>query len=306
MEKPTLIVMAAGMGSRYGGLKQVDAVDGDGNAILDYSLYDAKTAGFDRVIFVIQPQMEHDFRVHIGSKYEGLFEVGYAHQHIEDLPEGFSVPEGRVKPWGTGHAALSARRLIDGPFCVFNADDLYGRDAYVSMHRFLTQREKKNACAMIGYRVENTLTDNGFVSRGVCAMDGAGYLTGVVERVHVERADGGAVYSQPDGQSGFIPDGTIVSMNIWGCGPEIMPQLERGFARFLKEDLPADPARREYYLPNAIGELIREGAATVKVLPTRETWHGVTYREDKAPLMDALRAMKRSGYYPERLWEGRA
>lgn len=302
MDRPTIVVMAAGLGSRYGGLKQIDPVDEYGNIILDYSLYDAWRAGFEQVVFIIQREMEKDFRSVLGKRLDGRLGMEYAYQCLEDIPAGYAVPEERVKPWGTAHAVMSAREHIDGPFCVINADDMYGRDAYVSMYRFLTGKKEKNAYAMIGYRIENTLTDNGYVSRGVCEVDGQGYLTHVVERVHIEKADGGAVYIE-DGRQSLIPKGTIVSMNFWGFGPGIIDELTRGFSRFLADDMPRDPLKCEYFLPSVVNRMIAEEIATVKVLVTDEAWYGVTYREDKQVLAKAIRAMKSSGIYPERLWE---
>jgi dTDP-glucose pyrophosphorylase len=302
MDRPTIVVMAAGLGSRYGGLKQIDPVDEYGNMILDYSLYDARLAGFERVIFIIQREMENDFRSVMDKRFDGRLMVDYAYQRLEDIPAGFNIPDGRVKPWGTAHAVMSARERINGPFCVINADDMYGRDAYVSMYRFLAGKRKLNDYAMVGYRIENTLTDNGFVSRGICEVNKEGYLTHVVERVHIEKTEGGAVYSE-EGQQGFIPRGTIVSMNIWGFGPEIMEKLKSGFRRFLTCDMPCNPLKCEYFLPSVTNRLIASGAATVKALTTDETWYGVTYHEDKQMLTAAIRSLKRRGIYPEKLWE---
>ncbi len=300
-EKPVLIIMAAGMGSRYGSLKQLDQLDEHGNVMMDYALYDAHAAGFRRVIFVIKPEMKTDFEARIGSRIRGHYQVDYAFQLLENLPAGFSIPEGRTKPWGTAHATLSAKELVHGPFVVINADDYYGRTAFRSVYDFLSSETGPTRHAMVGYRIENTLTENGSVSRGVCELDANGNLAGIVERVKIIKADGGAAI-QEDGADLFVPNGTYVSMNLWGFQRSMMKEINDTFAEFLRANLPGNPLKCEYFLPIIPNKLIQEGRATFRVLPTQEKWYGVTYKEDKPAVMAALKEMRRSGIYPEALW----
>ena len=236
MQKPQLVIMAAGLGSRFGGLKQMAAVDPQGHWIIDYSIYDAVQAGFGRIILIVKPENEQLFRDTLGARVGQQAEIVYVHQTPDALPEGFSIPEGRVKPWGTGHAVLCAKDAITAPFAVINADDFYGRKAYAAIHDFLVSDHPNNEFAMVGYQVENTLTENGYVARGVCAMDESGeYLTGIVERTHIEPRPGGAAYTDDDGKTyTFLPNGTIVSMNVWGFTPAILPEIEERFAGFLR------------------------------------------------------------------------
>lgn len=300
-EKPVLIIMAAGMGSRYGSLKQLDPLDEYGNVMMDYALYDAYAAGFRRVIFIIKPEMRSDFEAKIGSRVRSKFETDYAYQVLDNLPSGFSVPEGRTKPWGTAHAVLSAKDLVRGPFVVINADDYYGRTAFESVYRFLTTCSDPTRHAMVGYRIENTLTENGYVSRGVCETDENGYLSAIVERLKIVKHDGGALIQEED-RDIFIPNGTIVSMNLWGFQPSLMREIDETFADFLHENLPINPLKCEYFLPFIPNKLINEKRASVSVLPTEEKWYGVTYKEDKEPVKAALKEMRGIGLYPENLW----
>lgn len=300
-ERPVLIIMAAGMGSRYGSLKQLDPLDDEGNVMMDYALFDAYSAGFRRVIFVIKPEMKADFEARVGSRIRSKFEIDYAFQNLENLPAGFSVPEGRTKPWGTAHAVLSAKDLVYGPFVVINADDYYGRSAFESVCRFLTSCDDPTKHAMVGYRIENTLTENGTVSRGVCETDENGFLTGIVERLKIVRHDGGALVQETD-QEIFIPNGTIVSMNLWGFQQSLMREIEETFSIFLSENLPVNPLKCEYFLPFIPNKLIQEQRASVSVLPTEEKWYGVTYKEDREPVKAALKRMREDGLYPENLW----
>ena len=306
MKKPVLVIMAAGMGSRYGGLKQIDPVDQEGHIIMDFSIYDAKRAGFEKVVFIIKKENEADFKECIGNRMEEQMEVVYVYQDLHNLPEGFSVPEGRVKPFGTGHAILSCIDEIDGPFVVINADDYYGRDAFQVIYDYLAshQDDEKYRYAMVGYILENTLTDNGYVARGVCETDENGYLTDIVERTRIEKKDGGAAFTEDDGATwNFLPVDSIVSMNMWGFGASILPELKSRFGKFLEENLEKNPLKCEYFLPSVVNELLEEEKATVQVLKSMDKWYGVTYKEDKAVVVAAIKAMKEKGLYPDYLWE---
>ncbi len=306
MKKPVLVIMAAGMGSRYGGLKQIDPVDQEGHIIMDFSIYDAKRAGFEKVVFIIKKENEADFKECIGNRMEEQMEVAYVYQDLHNLPEGFSVPEGRVKPFGTGHAILSCIDEIDGPFVVINADDYYGRDAFQVIYDYLAshQDDEKYRYAMVGYILENTLTDNGYVARGVCETDENGYLTDIVERTRIEKKDGGAAFTEDDGATwNFLPVDSIVSMNMWGFGASILPELKSRFGKFLEENLEKNPLKCEYFLPSVVNELLEEEKATVQVLKSMDKWYGVTYKEDKAVVVAAIKAMKEKGLYPDYLWE---
>lgn len=302
MDKPVLIIMAAGMGSRYGGLKQMDPIDEYGHLLMDYSVFDAKRAGFERVIIVIKPENHELFEEKIGSRLRKYIQIDYAFQILENLPEGFSVPEGRSKPWGTAHAVLSAKKLIHGPFCVINADDYYGVHPFQSVFDFLTRDTDQKHHVMSGFRIENTLTENGYVSRGVCSMDDNGHMTGVRECLHIVPADGGAIYTEGDTEQ-FIPNGTIVSMNFWGFQYSMIEEIEERFSGYLRENLPVNPLKCEYFLPLIPNALISEGKASVTILPTDERWYGVTYHEDKNSVVKALKSMRESGKYPITLWE---
>ena len=305
--KPILVVMAAGMGSRYGGLKQIDPVGPCGEAILDYSLYDARRAGFSTVVFIIKHEIEADFKRTVGARAEqaGL-EVRYAFQQLDILPEGFSVPEGRIKPWGTAHAVLSAAACIDAPFAVINADDYYGPTCFRLIFEYLSTHADgdKFAWAMVGFHLKNTVSENGSVSRGVCVTDAAGNLVSVTERTRIEPHDGTIAYTEDDGQTWVeLPGDSLVSMNLWGFTPSFVTAAQEGFADFLRQNLPVNPLKCEYYLPSVVSAALADGRAEVRVLTSTDKWYGVTYREDKPALMAALKAMTDAGTYPEGLWK---
>ena len=300
MKKPTLVIMAAGMGSRYGGLKQIDPVDEQGHIIMDFSIYDAKKAGFEKVVFIIKKENEEEFRAKIGDRISEKMEVAYVYQELTNLPEGIQVPEGRVKPWGTGHAVLCAANEISGPFAVINADDYYGAHAFTVIYRYLTTHEDNGVYryAMVGYQLENTLTENGHVARGICEMDEDGSLTKITERTRIEKREDGAAYTEDDGQTWIhLPKNAVVSMNMWGFTESFLIELRRRFPRFLEKTLEENPLKGEYFLPSVVGELLSEKAAVVQVLKTMDRWYGVTYKEDKPAVMDAIRKMKESGMY---------
>lgn len=306
MAKPVLVIMAAGMGSRYGGLKQIDPIGPGGQIILDYSVYDAYRAGFERVVFIIRPELEQAFEDAIGGKARRFMQVDYAYQTLDRLPDGLHAPEGREKPLGTAHAVWCARELTAGaPVAVINADDFYGADAFRKMYDYLSaaQDDDKYRYCMVGYRVENTLTENGTVSRGVCTVDERGLLDSIIERTAISRqADGRIVYAADgDEPAGEIPAGTPVSLNLWGFTPSFMDTLDAGLRCFFAEKLPHNPMKGEYYLPFAVDELIRAGRATARVLTTTARWYGVTYREDKPAVSAAIAEMTAQGEYPEDL-----
>ncbi len=307
MKKPVLVVMAAGMGSRYGGLKQIDPIDREGHIIMDFSIYDAVKAGFEKVVFIIKRENEADFRSAIGDRLSRQIEVAYVFQDLHNLPEGYAVPEGRVKPWGTGHAVLSCIDEIDGPMVVINADDYYGSHAFAMAYDFLTKTEDepdKYHYMMVGYQIENTLTENGHVARGVCVTDADGNLLRVDERTHIEKRGDGAAYTEDDGATWTqIPARSTVSMNMWGFSASILKELKARFAKFLDENLEKNPLKSEYFLPFVVCELLEEGKADVKVMQTADHWYGVTYKEDKSAVMAAIQKLKDDGLYPQRLWE---
>lgn len=304
MNKPVLVIMAAGMGSRYGGLKQIDPIDQAGHLIIDFSIFDAIEAGFEKIVFIIKRQNEADFRSSIGDRIEKHVAVEYVFQDMK-LPEGFTVPEGRTKPFGTGHAVLSLRGTVNEPFAVINADDYYGKHAFQMIYDYLKDYKEGDVFpyTMVGYVLENTLTDNGHVARGVCEIDEDGLLKGIHERTRIEKRDGGAAYTEDDGATWeTIPKGSYVSMNMWGFGPSILEELYNRFPLFLKENLPVNPMKCEYFLPTVVGELLLEGRATVNVQKSMDKWYGVTYREDKEAVMKAIQGLKDKGLYPEKLW----
>ena len=307
MKKPVLVVMAAGMGSRYGGLKQIDPVDRDGHIIMDFSIYDAVRAGFEKVIFIIKKENEQVFKEVIGDRLEKFIKVAYVFQDITNLPEGYTVPEGRVKPWGTGHAVLSCIEDIDGPFAVVNADDYYGIHAFRMAYEFLTENqdeEKGYRYMMVGYRLENTLTENGHVARGVCVTDEGGHLIKINERTHIEKRGEGVAYTEDEGKTWTeLPKDSVVSMNMWGFSVSILHELKARFPKFLNKNLTENPMKCEYFLPFVVDELLQEKRATVKVLKSEDKWYGVTYKEDKPMVMDAVQKMKDQGLYPQKLWE---
>lgn len=305
MSKPTLIIMAAGMGSRYGGLKQIDPISDKGEIILDFSLYDAMMAGFEKVIFIIKRENEEDFRALIDDRAGKYLQVEYAFQELSDLPEGYAVPEERVKPWGTCHAVLSARNLIDGPFAVINADDYYGPGAFQFIYDYLAEAkdDEKYRYCMVGYQLENTLTENGHVARGVCEVAVDGTLQNIVERTKIMRRNGEIAYTEDEGDTWYsLPEGTTVSMNFWGFTQSFVKEMEERFPVFLDKALAENPLKGEYFLPGVVDQLIKEDKATVKVLQSRDKWYGVTYKEDKEGVVDALQSMKDKEIYPDKLW----
>ncbi|MDD6883338.1 MAG: sugar phosphate nucleotidyltransferase [Eubacteriales bacterium] len=301
MSKITLVVMAAGLGSRFGGMKQIAPVDDQGHIIMDFSIFDALRAGFDKVVCIIRPENEADFHEALGKKIARQANLEYAYQTLEMLPEGFSLPEGRKKPWGTAHAVLCAADHIPGAFAAINADDFYGRGAFDAIANFLRADGPENLHAMVGYNIENTLTENGYVSRGVCSTDAAGMLSGIVERTHIEKRPGGAAYIE-DSVETFVPAGTVVSMNMWGFRHSILDAMRTQFVDFLQNDLPRNPEKAEFFLPSVPNRLIREGKAQVRMLNTTERWYGVTYAQDMPTVQSAIARMKAEGIYPERLW----
>ena len=307
MKKPVLVVMAAGMGSRYGGLKQIDPIDGDGHIIMDFSIFDAVRAGFEKVVFIIKRENELAFREAIGDRLGKYVKVAYVFQELDNLPEGYSVPEGRVKPWGTGHAVLSCIDEIDGPFAVINADDYYGIHAFRMAYDFLTENQNEKdgyRYMMVGYRLENTLTENGHVARGVCVTDEEGHLIKINERTHIEKRGESAAYTEDDGATwtALSADSTV-SMNMWGFSASILTELKNRFSEFLDRNLSENPLKCEYFLPFVVDELLQEKKATVKVLKSEDKWYGVTYKEDKPMVMEAVQKMKDQGLYPQKLWE---
>ena len=304
MIAPKLVIMAAGMGSRFGGLKQITPVDDAGHVIVDFSIFDALRAGFGGVIFIVKPELEADFRAVIGDRVGKCIPVEYAHQTLEALPAGFAVPEDRQKPWGTGHAVLCARDFISGPFAVINADDFYGRTAFQAIHDFLVAPGDAREHAMVAYCLRNTLTENGSVSRGVCRVDANGYLSGITERTRIEKRGNGAAFTEDGGQTWQPLTGDeVVSMNLWGFKRNILPEMEARFCAFLRDEMPLEPMRREFYLPGVPDALIREGKARVRVLSTTERWFGVTYPGDMEAVRAAIAAKKASGEYPVQLWK---
>ncbi len=305
MKKPVLVIMAAGMGSRYGGLKQIDPIDKQGHIIMDFSIFDAKRAGFEKVVFIIKKENEDTFRKAIGNRVEGIMEVAYVFQDLHNIPEGFEVPEGRVKPWGTAHAVLSCIDEVDSPFAVINADDYYGRDAFQKIYDYLSTHEDddKYRYTMVGYQLENTLTENGHVSRGVCELNENSELVSVTERTHIEKKEGSAAYTEDDGATFIpLPKDSIVSMNMWGFTASFLQEIKNGFPAFLEEGLKVNPMKCEYYLPKVVSDLLAAKKATVKVLTSADKWYGVTYKEDKPGVMAAIQNMKDHGIYPEGVW----
>ena len=306
MNKPVLVVLAAGMGSRYGGLKQMDSVAGHGQSIIDYSIYDARRAGFEKVIFVIKRALEEDFRRLVGDRIARGIQVEYAFQGLNDLPAGYAVPAGRKKPWGTTHAVLAARDLIRGPFAVINSDDYYGPEAFRLIYDFLSTQDEAavpQRYAMVSYLLGNTVTDNGSVARGVCRVGEDGLLREVVEHTRIEK-DGSDARSTLDGGETWVPlpGSTPVSMNFWGFQRSFVDEGEARFPEFLDRILAENPEKGEFYLPLLVSRLIGEGKAQVQVLPSEDKWYGVTYREDKPGVVAALADMTARGLYPENLW----
>lgn len=303
----TLVIMAAGMGSRYGGLKQLDPLGPGGEFLVDYSIYDAIRAGFDHVVFVIKEENLELFRETVGKRIEDKVRVDYAFQKLEDIPAGFSVPEGRVKPYGTAHAVYCCRNCVNEPFAVINSDDFYGREAFTCLGGYLKEAGKSadgvNRYCMAGYMLKNTLTENGTVSRGVCTTDEDNYLTTIVEHTKLERVANGRVINHgEDGIDVEVSENASVSMNCWGFTPEYFKTLEQGMTDFMEKDIPARPEKAEYYILTAVQNEIDRGSATVKVLKTTAKWFGVTYRDDRPGVVAAIRSLIDAGVYPEKLW----
>ena len=300
MQQPTLVILAAGIGSRFGGLKQIKAVDERGHAIIDFSLYDAYRAGFRRLVFVIKHEIEEDFKAAVGRRMEKYYDVHYVYQQLDSLPEGCTVPEGRVKPWGTGHAVACCADVIDGPFAVINADDFYGPSAYGALYDYLSQEHPEGEHAMVAYLLRNTVTENGYVARGVCRVED-GFLTDVVERTHIEKRGADAAYTE-DGET-YLPlsGDSPVSMNFWGFQKQMLTELVRRFPAWYAENAEKNPLKGEYFLPSVANALIQEGLARVRVLPCHETWHGVTYKEDLPDVIATIASLREKGVYPETL-----
>ena len=301
MKAPILVIMAAGMGSRFGGLKQMQPMDAQGHFLMDFSIYDALRAGFGKVVCIIKKEMEADFEALIGKRVRPFIELQYVEQNLNMLPEGFCVPDGRTKPWGTAHAVMCAVKELDAPFAVINADDFYGREAFEAMGKFLREDRAETEHAMVGYLLKNTLTENGSVSRGQCSVDESGYLTGVVERTAIERK-GDKVYYTENGEDVEVPEDTVVSMNMWGFRESLKTRFEQDFVKFLRETMPQNPMKAEYFLPLIPNAVIAEGSGTVKVLPSDARWYGVTYQNDLPGVLDAIQTMKDAGIYPAHLW----
>jgi len=304
--KPVLVIMAAGMGSRYGGLKQIDPIDSYGNKIIDYSIFDAVQAGFEKVVFIIKKAIEKEFRENIGDRIALHVKVEYVYQELDRLPAGYQVPEERVKPWGTGHAILCCQDAIDGPFAVINADDYYGKSAFVSIYNQLSEISdgEKFQYTMVGYRLYNTLTENGHVARGVCTISEDGKLVDIHERTRIEKQGDKAKFTEDDGKAWTeLGEDTVVSMNMWGFTKSIIKELDERFAVFLDKELPGNPLKSEYFLPFVVDELLKEYKAEVTVLKSVDRWYGVTYKEDKETVVNAIKELKKNGIYPERLWE---
>lgn len=303
MKEPVLVIMAAGMGSRYGGLKQIDPITIEGEIIIDFSIYDAIKAGFKEAVLIIKGEHEQDFRDVIGNRLSDYIEVDYVHQELHMLPEGYAVPESRTKPWGTTHAIWCCKDVVDAPFVVLNADDYYGPEAFEHMYKHLCeiQESGKSEYAMVGYILNNTLTNHGYVTRGVCQIEN-GYLAEIVERKQIERQDGVVRYFDKDKWVDVAPD-RLVSMNMWALTPDVFVQLEEDLVDFLEHEVPLDVEKSECLIPTTIGELIQKGEARVKMYASHDTWQGVTYKEDKPGVMEALKALKDEGLYPKKLWE---
>ncbi len=302
--KPTLVLLAAGMGSRYGGLKQLDGLGPNGETIMDYSIYDAIKAGFGKIVFVIRKDFEQEFREKVLSKYEGHIPAEVCYQSLDALPEGFTVPEGREKPWGTNHAVMMAKDLIHEPFCVINCDDFYNRDSFMVIGKFLADLPDNatNTYAMVGFRVGNTLSENGTVARGVCSKDENDLLTTVVERTEIMRVDGKVSYKDENGEWVAIEDNTPVSMNMWGFTPDYFAHSDAYFKQFLSDPKNQVNPKAEFFIPLMVNELVNNGTSTVKVLDTTSKWFGVTYSADRQATVDRIQALVNEGVYPNKLF----
>ena len=307
MGKPTLVILAAGMGSRYGGLKQIDPIDDAGHKIIDFSIYDAMHAGFGKVVFIIKKEHEADFRSCIGDAVSKHIEVEYVFQELSDVPQGFTIPEGRVKPWGTTHALMCCKDVVKEPFAVINADDYYGKSAYTTLVNFLSAHEEptdKPMYAMVGYELKNTLTDKGSVARGLCVTDGEGFLAEIVERTKIIKTDGGAAYTEDDGATWTqVCADTLVSMNMWAFYPSVFSLFEKAMADFFARKVGENPMKAECLIPTEVGGLLEKDKVAVKVLSSQDRWFGVTYQEDKPFARESVQKLKDKGVYPERLWD---
>ena len=303
MNEPILVIMAAGMGSRYGGLKQIDPIDQEGHLIIDFSIFDAVRAGFKKVVFIIKKEIEADFKEMIGNRISQFVDVSYVYQELDTLPEGYTLPEGRIKPWGTAHAILCCLETVDAPFAVINADDYYGKDAFTAIYNYLLNVKDDDyyRYAMVGYVLENTLTENGSVARGICVVDSNNMLTNITERTRIEKTATGAAFTEDDGVTwvNIAPD----SMNMWGFTPSILKETKARFSSFLDASLPVNPLKCEYFLPSVVSELLTENKATVSVLTSTDRWYGVTYKEDKETVVHAIECFKNNHIYPTHLWE---
>ena len=305
MQKTALVIMAAGIGSRFGkGIKQLAPVGPCGEIIMDYSIHDALEAGFNKVVFIIRKDLEEEFRRVIGERIEKITEVEYVFQELDDLPEGFTKPADRMKPWGTGQAVLAAKKVLDEPFIVINADDYYGKEAFKEAYSYLTNLPSADIMqiCMVSFVLKNTLSDNGGVTRGVCEVDGHGMLADIEETHNIEKEDGKAVIHKEDGDV-FLDVDSPVSMNMWGFTESILREIKAGFPAFLDEGLKENPMKCEYFLPFVVDELLGEKRATVKVLKSMDKWYGVTYKEDKPVVVAAIQNLKDGGLYPQKLWE---
>lgn len=305
MNKPALVILAAGMGSRYGGLKQMDPVDAYGNLIIDFSIFDAKRAGFEKVVFIIKKENEKEFRACIGDKISKQMQVEYVFQELEVVPEGFIIPAGRVKPWGTAHAISCCKDVINEPFAVINSDDYYGRSAFQTLFDFLISHtdDEKYRYAMVGYELGNTLTENGSVARGCCITNEDGFLETIAERTRIEKIGDHAQYTQ-DGENFFeLPFDTTVSMNMWGFSPSILAELTNAVAKFFENEVEKNPLKSECFLPIEVDRLLKADVASVQVLTSSDKWFGVTYKEDKPFVEESIQALKNKGLYPEKLWD---
>lgn len=306
MEKPVLVVLAAGLGSRYGGNKQIDPVGNHGQLIIDYSIYDARKAGFETVVFIINHRIKDVFEEAIGRRLSKVMNVRYAYQEMEDLPKGYKVPEGRSKPWGTSHAVLSAKNVIDGPFAIINADDYYGPHAFELVYNYLVQNameEDSTKNCMVSYLVKNTVTINGSVTRGVC-HDKDGFLADIKETSNIQIKDNKIVTIADDGHSYItLDDNTLVSMNLWGFTKSFMKEIENGFPPFLDQTLKTNPLKGEYFLPITVDNLVKNKRGSVEILVSDDRWFGVTYKEDKPGVVSSIKAKTEAGQYPDNLWE---
>ena len=300
-QAPKLVIMAAGMGSRFGGLKQMEPVDKEGHSIIDFSMYDARRAGFRDLVFIIKREHDALFRERIGNRMERFFIVEYVYQELTDIPAGCTVPDGRVKPWGTGQAIACCRNVLHGPFAVINSDDFYGRTAFSEIYEFLRTNDDEHCYAMVGYRVRNTVTEFGSVARGVCEVQN-GMLMGITERTKIYQRGDHAAYTEDGEHFVDLPGDTIVSMNIWGFTQPTVSEFWTRLGAFFEKEVPLDPLKREFYLPSVVNQQLEEGTARVRVLPCEEVWYGVTYREDLASVKEAICALKAAGVYEERLW----